>query len=59
MLKSTGGVPTFSIVVLAVADGLFRLCGSERADELLVFSPPPPPFPLSLFLISRMVSVDV
>ena len=33
-----------NVVVVAVADGHFGLCGSERADELFT-SPPPPPFP--------------
>ena len=57
-LLSTGGVPNSlpSVVVLAVADGLFGLCGSERADELFISSCPPP---LSPSLISLMVSVDV
>ena len=30
-----------TVFFLALADGLFGLCGSERADEL--FTPPPPP----------------
>ena len=57
-LLSTGAVPNFlpSVVVLVVADGLFGLCGSERADELFISSRPPP---LSPSLISLMVSVDV
>ena len=46
------------IVVMAVADGLFALCGSEHAsDELFMSSPPPPsspqvtnrPYPSSMF----------
>ena len=57
-LLSTGGVPNSlpSVVVLAVADGLFGLCGSERADELFMSSPLPP---LSPSLISLIVYVDV
>ena len=58
-LLGTGGGPhLLNFVVLAVADdSLFCLYGSERADELFISSPPPPPFPPSL--ISRMVFVDV
>ena len=37
----------FNIVLLAEADDLFGLCGSERADELFVSSHSPlPPSPL-------------
>ena len=50
---STGEVPTLWSV-LAVADGLFGLCGSERrADELFTCSVSP------LSPISLVVSVDV
>ena len=51
-------VHLLNIVLLAVAGGLFGLCGSERADELLIGTRPPPP-PLFPSLISLMVSVDV
>ena len=47
-LLGTGGVPTdlLNVVVLAVADGLFGLDGSERWDELLIATRShPPPFP--------------
>ena len=46
------GSHLLNTVVLAVADGLFGLCGSERLDELFISTP----FPS---LISLMVSVDV
>ena len=42
-----------NIVELAVADGLFGLYGSERANELFMSSPIPPS------LLNLMVSVDV
>ena len=35
-----------NVVVLAVADGLFSLYGSERVDQLLIGTPSPP-FPVS------------
>ena len=38
------GPHLLNVVVLALADGLFRRYGSERADEL--FMPPAPPFPV-------------
>ena len=48
-LLPAGGVPLFNTVVLAVADGLFGLCGSERLDELFIGTrfplPSLPPFP--------------
>ena len=47
-----------NIVVLAVADGLFRLCGWESADELSG-SAFPPLLPSPPSLISLMVSVAV
>ena len=60
-LLGTGGVPTsLTSIVLALADGLFGLFGSERADEL--FMPPHPsslPTPFSRPLISLVVFVDV
>ena len=46
------GPHLLNIVVLALADGLFGLCGSELLDELLVSTRSPS-------LISLMVSVDV
>ena len=56
-----GGVPaSLTLFFLAVADGLFGLCGSECLDELFIstrFPPPPPPPPPSL--ISLTVFVDV
>ena len=44
-----------------MADGLFGLCGSERADELFTCPPPPPPPPTppSPSPISLTASVDV
>ena len=43
-----------------MADGLFGLCGSERADELFTCPPPPPPpTPPSPSPISLTASVDV
>ena len=49
-LLRTGGVPTsLTFIVLAVADGLFGLYGSERRDELFISTrPPPTPCPRSL-----------
>ena len=45
-LFCTGGVPRLlNTVVLAMADGLFGLYGSERADELFTSSPHPHPHP--------------
>ena len=44
-LLGTGGVPTSLTLVLAVADGLFGLCGSERTDELFIGTLPPTPTP--------------
>ena len=50
-----GSQPRFKkIVVLAVADGLFSLYGSQHAGKLLIPPPPPPRPPISL-----VVSVDV
>ena len=34
-----------SCLALAVADGLFDLCGSKRTDELFMGAGPPPPTP--------------
>ena len=59
-LLGTGGVPiSLTIVVLAVAGGLFGLYGSERADYELFISTYSLPFPISPSLISLMVSVYV
>ena len=44
-------------VVLAMADGLFGLCGWERADELSAGSAFPPLLPSPPSLISPLVSV--
>ena len=47
-MLGTAGVPNLlNTVVLAVADGLFGLDGSEREDELFISHPIPPtlPFP--------------
>ena len=44
-----------TIVVLAVADGLFGLCGSDRFHELFISTPPT----LSPSLINLIVSMDV
>ena len=43
LLRTGGGPHLFNIVILLVADGLFGLCETERADELFTSSPPPPP----------------
>ena len=53
-LLRTGGIPMhfFNFVVLAVADGLFGLYGSERWDKLLIVIVTPLLVPLSL--ICRM-----
>ena len=41
-LFGTGGVPTsLTFIVLAVADGLFGLYGSERREELFTGAPYP------------------
>ena len=43
----TGEVPhLLNIAVLAVADGLFGLYGSERRDELFTGTRPPTPHPV-------------
>ena len=45
-LLGIGGVPMLLLNIvlsLAVADGLFGLCGSERLDELFISTPPPSP----------------
>ena len=43
-LLRIGEVPhLLNVVVLARADGLFGLCGSERLDELFIFTSPVPP----------------
>ena len=44
-MLGTGGVPTSLTLVLAVADGLFGLYGSERTDELFISTLPPTPTP--------------
>ena len=49
------GPHLLNTVVLAMADGLFGLCGSERFDELFLSLP----YTLSPSLISLMVSIDV
>ena len=55
------GPHLLNITVLAVADVLFGLCRSERADELFRSLPPPPALspPSPPFLISLVVSLDV
>ena len=55
------GPHLLNMVVLAMADGLFGLCGSEREDELFIStrSRPPLPFPSFPSLISLMVFVDI
>ena len=55
-LFCTGGVPRLlNTVVLAMTDGLFRLCGLECFDELFISTPHPHPPPPSPFPISLMV----
>ena len=61
LLRGTGRVPrnslTMAIVVLTVADSLFGLYGSVRADEPL-FMPPYPTFSYRYNMINLMVAVD-
>ena len=51
------GPHLLNVVVLAVADGLFGLCGSERRDELVIvtLSLCPP----SLIIMPYVASADV